>query len=597
MPSRIVPAFFALFAFGLAVVDQPCRVQSAAEADVSEHPQLRRPVAIVAVDRWVYVANRRSGTISVIDAKRQTVIGEQKIGGMLAGLVATPDGRFLLVLDEEHNQLLAIRRGAASLRIVGRVDVPPSPSHIDLSADGKLCAVTSRWPRRLTFVEIAQQKGPSDNRPVALTVRDTLDLPFAPGVLRFVQNDRRLIAADAFGGRLAVVDAVKRELLAVHVILGHNIRGLSASHDGRELHVPHQLLDANSTTTHEHVFWGGVMKNFVRSIPFDKLLASAITDDSLRGDIYPLGHPSGAAGDPGTLLVTTRGEAALVLSGVDQIGLRRRPIEPFVRREVGRRPTALCLSPDERMLYVANMLDDSISVVDMDTLQVGKTISLGPQPTLQSVDRGERLFYDARLSLDGWYSCHSCHTDGHTNNLLNDNFGDDYFGDPKRVPSLLGTGRTHPWTWTGKTLSLEKQIHKSITVTMQGEQPSVQTTRDLAAFLRTLEPPPALSVARRTVNRQEARRGRQVFEQRGCIDCHAPPAYTTPETYDVGLSDKSGNKQFNPPSLLGVSQRRPYFHDNRAKSLRDVLTRHRHQLDQPLPEAQLKSLLEFLRSL
>ena len=37
-------------------------------------------------------------------------------------------------------------------------------------------------------------------------------------------------------------------------------------------------------------------------------------------------------------------------------------------------------------------------------------------------------------------SCHSCHTDGHTSGRLADTLGDDTFGTPKRVLSLLGLG-------------------------------------------------------------------------------------------------------------------------------------------------------------
>ena len=47
-------------------------------------------------------------------------------------------------------------------------------------------------------------------------------------------------------------------------------------------------------------------------------------------------------------------------------------------------------------------------------------------------------------------SCHSCHTDGHTNGQLNDNLSDfKTFGAPKRVLSLLGKRDTMPLAWNG----------------------------------------------------------------------------------------------------------------------------------------------------
>src|SRR2546429_167098 len=84
-----------------------------------------------------------------------------------------------------------------------------------------------------------------------------------------------------------------------------------------------------------------------------------------------------------------------------------------------------------------------------------RRIPLGPQPELSLAERGELLFYDARLSHDGWFSCHSCHTDGHSNGLLNDNLGDGSFGAPKRVLSLLGVRDTGPWAWNGTMPDLE----------------------------------------------------------------------------------------------------------------------------------------------
>ena len=41
--------------------------------------------------------------------------------------------------------------------------------------------------------------------------------------------------ADAFGGRLAVVDCVAARIVALRQLEGHNIGGLAASPDGREL--------------------------------------------------------------------------------------------------------------------------------------------------------------------------------------------------------------------------------------------------------------------------------------------------------------------------------------------------------------------------
>ena len=144
---------------------------------------------------------------------------------------------------------------------------------------------------------------------------------------------------------------------------------------------------------------------------------------------------------------------------------------------------------------------------------------------------------------------------------------------------------------------LELQVEKSILTTMRGPQPSDGAVKAITAFLKTLKPPPSLAEARGTHHPSLAKRGKSVFEARSCADCHEPTAYTSTTTHDVGIHDSRGNQAFNPPSLLGVSQRERLFHDNRAHGLREVFVKFKHGLEEPLPEDELDALLAFLNQL
>jgi cytochrome c peroxidase len=119
----------------------------------------------------------------------------------------------------------------------------------------------------------------------------------------------------------------------------------------------------------------------------------------------------------------------------------------------------------------------------------------------------------------------------------------------------------------------------------------------LAAYMRTLPPPPSLLLARGEIDEAAKERGEQVFRSQGCIECHRPPSYTTPAAYDVDLADEQGRREFNPPTLRGVSQRDALFHDRRAASLEEVLTRFSHAGAGELRRSDLDDLLHFLRSL
>jgi len=61
--------------------------------------------------------------------------------------------------------------------------------------------------------------------------------------------------------------------------------------------------------------------------------------------------------------------------------------------------------------------------------------------------------------------------------------------------------------------------------------------------------------------------------------------------------DEVGGRLFNPPSLRGVSQGGPYFHDGRAATLDEVFLKHRHQLRGDPSAGELQDLVAFLKSL
>lgn len=144
---------------------------------------------------------------------------------------------------------------------------------------------------------------------------------------------------------------------------------------------------------------------------------------------------------------------------------------------------------------------------------------------------------------------------------------------------------------------LEAQVRNSLTSTMQGPNPPVKTVHDLTAYLRSLPPPPSLLKARDAIDPEAFKRGAKIFARQKCGTCHTPPTYTFPKTYDVGLRDEAGEKNFNPPSLRGLSQAGPYFHDNRALTLPEVFTRYRHEMDRTISPKEIDDLLHFLNSL
>ncbi|MBI1901479.1 MAG: c-type cytochrome [Planctomycetia bacterium] len=586
-------------------------VVKALRPSVHEETHLRRPVAVALADSGplLLTANRESGTISVVDVPAGKVVSETRVGRRLSDLAIMPGGGHVIAIDELDHELIVVRRPGRSWR--GQrlsmfpetsIQVAPYPVQVRLNAAGTRAYVTSLWSQQLTIVKIEPSR-PGEVPRIDLAVAAKIDLPFSPRMQILVRDDTKLIVADAFGGKLAVLDAASGKLLHVRELPAHNIRGLAVSASGRKLLVSHQILNDLAETTQNDVHWGVLMTNMLRWVELDRVLspdAELIDDNLLKGShVHLAGDTSDAGGDPAAVAVAKNGMAVVALGGVNQVGLGLEKDYRLDRFRTGRRPTAVAISSDGSRAYLANTLSDSITVVDLEKRALAGEISLGPQPELSLAQRGEVLFYNARLSLDGWFSCHSCHTDGHTNGQMNDNLGDESFGAAKKVLSLLGVSETAPYAWTGKMPDLKSQIRKSIRTTMQGRERADEEVEALAAFMETLRPPPPLDVARGTLDAATVERGKALFEKLDCASCHRGPTFTSDESFDVGLVDKKGNRQFNPPSLRGVSQRAPYFHDNSAATLEEVFSKHRHMLPEGrvVEEKELSDLVGYLRSL
>ena len=544
----------------------------------ANQPRLRHPVALAFAGGRLFTANRRAGSVSVVNADRMKVVEEVNVGGLPSDLAATPDGRSLLLANESAGEIvrLAVNKDG-SPRVAGHLRVGTSPVGVRVAPDGSFCTIALLWPRRVAVVAI---ESGGDDATGGLRLLQTIDLPFSPR-LQWIQGDGRLlVAADAFGGNLAAIDLPAGTVRALRSVHGHNLRGLAARPGRRDLLLAHEMMEESIPTTRDQVFWGNVMSGVLRTVSLNHLLepppaprhaVKAGTEDSAHAQarteaapiahwsLYPLGESGRGAGDPGAVAVTPGGQTVVCLSGVDEVAVQPAPAEEFRRLPVGRRPAALAVAPDGRRVFVANTFDDSLSVVDLSETRVVATVSLGPRPPLTPADKGESLFHDARLSLDGWYSCHSCHTDGHSNGLLNDNFSDGSFGTPKRILSLGGTGDTGPWAWDGSNATLADQIHKSITGTMQGkpERATDENVEAIAAYLRHVTPAAVGGRRPRRVGRRRGGEGPKGVRATGLRPLPPPAELHVPEDLQRRPRRRGRRHPLQPPV---PPRRRPAQH-------------------------------------
>ncbi len=567
---------------------------AAGKAIAADGPALaaarRQPIALVfsADGSRLFVANRANGTISTIDVHARKVLAESAVGQRLEDLAALDDRQHWLTIDSARNELLLLRREGESFASVRSLEVPLDPVRLSVAKGSgeSFVAVTSRWGNRVTVLRCVADDGNTQQ-----LLRDHIfTLPFSPRALLWLDAGRTLVVADAFGGRIAVLDVANRKLASLRTIPAHNIEAMTFDHTRSHMIITQQFLNHRSETTADSIHWGFLLTNSIRSLRLADLLdpkANLVAGSHLAH----LGEPGHGGGDPTGIVVLPNDDVLTTLAGVNEVAIGQTDAPDRLRIAVGTRPTSVALSPDGKTACTANTLDDFVSFIDIASKRT-ETVSLGPRPALTDIDRGERLFYDARLSHEGWMSCQSCHGDGHTNGRLADTLGDGSFGAPKLVISLLGTADTAPFAWNGGIADLETQVRKSIKTTLRQNEPTDEQVHDLTTFLRTLKPPPPpIDLDAASVGRGEA-----IFTARKCARCHAPPTYTSPKTYDVGLSDEAEQEKYNPPSLRGAGRRDSFLHDARARSLDEVFQRFGHPNDSTYTDREAADLSSFLKS-
>jgi YVTN family beta-propeller protein len=285
------------------------------------------------------------------------------------------------------------------------------------------------------------------------------------------------------------------------------------------------------------------------------------------------------------------------------------------RIDVGRSPKGVALSPDGSRLYVANRLDDSVSVIDTAANKVERVIQLGGPEELTPRRRGERLFYNARFSFQKQFSCAGCHIegtfDGLTWDLEPDGFGIDIV-DNKPLEAVDGT---EPFKWNGGNPDLETECGiRTEKFFYRSQSYSNQELADLVQFIKAMPARPnrfraangeltaAQERGQSIFERNKRKNGAPIPEELQCGTCHSGPKYTNQVSTSVGTKkpvDRSG--LFDTPHLVNIALTAPYLHDGSARTLEEIWTvfnpDDKHGVTNDLSKDELNDLIEYLKTL
>ena len=565
----------------VVVVDTKTRLK-VGEIKVGRHPT---DVAFSPDGKRAYVSNRLDDSVSVIQTATRKTISTIRVGDEPHGVLTDRSGKRLYVLNTSSDSISVI--DTTSLKEIKRIEASRSPWSLSLSPDGSQIYVTNALSRFVKF-----RKPPMSE----LTV---------------VQTDRAVVT-----NRLTLPAA-------------NLVQGVDWHPSGK-----FALVTLNRT------------KNLV---PMTRLLQGWTITNGLgvawrdgRVDQVLLDEPGGCFPDPADVAITPDGSMALVTSsGSDRLAVvsvpklikiietasehQRKHVLPnhlgkpteFVIKHIptGNSPRGVVITADGKTCFVANSLDDSLTVIDLQKLQAVGRIDLGGPKIITKTRRGERLFHSANITFNRQFSCHSCHPDGHVDGLAYDIEPDGLGSDPVDNRTLRGILDTAPFKWTGLNPSLRRQCGPRLAVFFTRIQPFKPD--ELSALTDYICSIP------RPLNRYRPlgaeltgpqRRGKTMFERTKtnegriipkldrCVTCHRPPLYTDRSKHDVGTKMALDTKSsFDSPHLTNIYDSAPYLHNGIAETLEEIWTKYnpydKHGVTNDMTKDQLNDLIEFLKTL
>ncbi|WP_339715311.1 cytochrome c peroxidase [uncultured Kriegella sp.] len=277
---------------------------------------------------------------------------------------------------------------------------------------------------------------------------------------------------------------------------------------------------------------------------------------------------------------------------------------------------ASCSSPDE--VYVA---PNSLLEFDVPSNFPRAKYDLSTNPPTQlGFELGKKLFYDGRLSANGFISCGFCHEQkfAFTHHGHQFSHGIDDLEGIRNTPAIQNAAFMQEFTWDGATAHLdlfpiipitnEVEMGETVSNVLAKLQADTEYPELFANafeegeinneyFLKALSQFMIMMVSANSKYDKYIRQepggklstleaeGLAIFQEK-CAACHSSDLFTdgtfrnngltpNPQINDIGRAEVSGalsdNYKFKVPSLRNVALTEPYMHDGRFGSLMAVL--------------------------
>ena len=282
----------------------------------------------------MYVSNEDSGDISVIDTSSNRVVGSIRVGKRPRGMRVSPDGKTLYVAL------------SGSPKAPPGVDESKLPAP-DRSADG-IGVIDLRTHRLVRTLRSGQDPESFD------VSRD--------GKTLYVSNEET--------AQVSVVDVASGDVVRT-VDVGHEPEGVTIRPDGRVVYVACEESNAVD----------------VIDVASNRVVASIPTPQRPRTIVF-------TSGGRRAFVSAEFGSAVVAVDPQTHRAIAEIPIPATGAAAAGPKPMGLALSRDDTQLFVTNGRGGTVTVIDVATNQVTRTIpSVGARPWgIDITPRGDKLY-------------------------------------------------------------------------------------------------------------------------------------------------------------------------------------------------------------
>jgi len=476
----------------------------------------------------LYVVAQESNALLIVDARNNKVIKKIGVGNQPHSVVLSKDGQNAYVSNQWSDNVSVINLSAET--VVDTLKTGSGPAGLEFSADGKVLYAVNSYSSDVSVIDISTKEEmyriSAGNNPTGAKLSPD-------GKVLFVTSRR------------AVVAPYGEPLVSELTVINDRTRRIS---EFKKIESVYMMENIAFTPKGDLGFVTLIRpKNYVPSIQVEQGWMMnhgfGVIEPGKDGKITELmiDEPNSYYSDPFGIAITPDGKKAFISSAgadyitvidIDSVRSLIANASPEVRKlyannlgvssryilkriHTGANPKGIALSPDGKLLYVAEMLDDKIGVINTESLETVSTIDLGGPHRITVARHGRKLFNNSSHTFQNQYCCYTCHPDMHEDGLVYNMSGKDMGRNVTNTMTLRDISETAPYKWSGTNLTVYKQDGMRFsTFLTRTESFSYKDLDALTAFILTgITNPPNLQFNPNGELTEAQLRGKSIFER------------------------------------------------------------------------------------